>query len=96
MTCGWPPTIVLWQCLTLRGTLTMVLVSFYRSPAGKIKKSFKYFSFLSIHSQFFSRILAAWVGEITVGSYMFSLGEHLKVAKKAYRVLKREGFSNLQ
>ena len=60
------------------------------------KKSFKYFSFLSTHSQFFSRILAAWVGEITVGSYMFSLGEHLKVAKKAYRVLKREGFSNLQ
>ncbi|CAA0270680.1 unnamed protein product [Arabidopsis thaliana] len=39
---------------------------------------------------------AACMKEIAVGSFMFSLGELLKEAKKACRDLNRRGFSNIQ
>ncbi|CAL9233634.1 unnamed protein product, partial [Arabidopsis halleri] len=60
------------------------------------KKCFKYFSFLASHPQFMSIIKDAWSAETAVGSAMFTLGEHLKAAKKACRLLNRQGFSNLQ
>jgi len=72
------------------------MVILNNSPPLSKKKSFKYFSFLSTHPDFISSILAAWQKEIAVGSFMFSLGELLKEAKKACRGLNRRGFSNIQ
>ncbi|CAD5314643.1 unnamed protein product [Arabidopsis thaliana] len=72
------------------------MVILNNSPPPSKKKSFKYFSFLSRHPDFISSILAAWQKEKAVGSFMFSLGELLKEAKKACRDLNRRGFSNIQ
>ncbi|KAG7588741.1 Zinc finger CCHC-type superfamily [Arabidopsis suecica] len=60
------------------------------------KKSFKYFSFLASHQSFLSCLSAAWEEETLCGSMMFVLGEKLKKAKKACRLLNRQGFGNLQ
>lgn len=60
------------------------------------KKSFKYFSFLSTHPSFMTSISAAWEEQICIGSDMFSLGEHLKAAKRCCKTLNRQGFGNIQ
>jgi len=72
----------------------MVMMNSQPSPSKK--KSFKYFSFRSSHPEFLSSMLAAWESKIAVGSSMFSLGEHLKAAKKACMELNRKRFSNIQ
>ena len=66
------------------------------SNAERSKKCFRYFSFLSTHPSFISSLLSAWEEHILVGSAMFSLGEHLRAAKKCCRRLNRIGFSNIQ
>ncbi|KAG7588718.1 Reverse transcriptase zinc-binding domain [Arabidopsis suecica] len=60
------------------------------------KKTFRYFSFISTHPTFLSAMSAAWDSQILVGSAMFSLGEHLKAAKKCCKELNRQGFGNIQ
>nr|AAF63129.1 Similar to reverse transcriptase [Arabidopsis thaliana] len=60
------------------------------------KKCFRYFSFLSTHPTFLVSLTVAWEEQIPVGSHMFSLGEHLKAAKKCCKLLNRQGFGNIQ
>ncbi|XP_019085542.1 PREDICTED: uncharacterized protein LOC104749154 [Camelina sativa] len=60
------------------------------------KKPFKYFSFLSTHTQFQSRIKEAWQREVCAGSKLYTLGQRLKITRLACRRLNREGFGNIQ
>jgi mannosylglycoprotein endo-beta-mannosidase len=60
------------------------------------KKSFKYFSFLSSHPSYLAALSTAWEENTLVGSHMFSLRQHLKVAKLCCRTLNRLRFSNIQ
>ncbi|XP_013595187.1 PREDICTED: uncharacterized protein LOC106303476 [Brassica oleracea var. oleracea] len=60
------------------------------------RKSFKYFSFVSTHSEFLARLQASWSQSVGTGSKLFLLGQRLKLAKECCRSLNREGFGNIQ
>ncbi|XP_013589405.1 PREDICTED: uncharacterized protein LOC106297779 [Brassica oleracea var. oleracea] len=60
------------------------------------RKSFKYFSFVSTHSEFLPRFQASWSQSVGTGSKLFLLGQRLKLAKECCRSLNREGFGNIQ
>ncbi|XP_048620188.1 uncharacterized protein LOC125590606 [Brassica napus] len=60
------------------------------------RKSFKYFSFVSTHSEFLPRLQASWSQSVGTGSKLFLLGQRLKLAKECCRNLNREGFGNIQ
>lgn len=72
-----------------------ILISLEEStPRGK--KSFKYFSFISSHTEFSSQLRAAWKNQTTVGSQLFMLSQKLTRAKECCKSLNRQGFSNIQ
>lgn len=60
------------------------------------KKSFKYFSFVSTHSEFLPRLRAAWGESVGIGSKLFTLGQRLKKAKDCCKKINRDGFGNIQ
>ncbi|KAL0899287.1 hypothetical protein Bca101_083248 [Brassica carinata] len=54
------------------------------------KKSFKYFSFVSTHSDFMHNLRIAWGESVGVGSKLFTLGQRLKKAKECCKRLNRD------
>ncbi|CAL9233934.1 unnamed protein product [Arabidopsis halleri] len=60
------------------------------------RKSFKYFSFLSIHPKFKEAMLEAWSKDVCVGSKLFILGLRMKEVKLACKSLNMTGFGNIQ
>lgn len=60
------------------------------------KKTFKYFSFISSHSDFIPSLRSAWGESVGIGSKLFTLGQRLKKAKECCKRLNRERFSNIQ
>ncbi|KAJ4906982.1 Endonuclease/exonuclease/phosphatase protein [Raphanus sativus] len=60
------------------------------------RKSFKYFSFVSTHSNFLPSLRSAWGESVGTGSIFFTLGQRLKKAKECCKKINREGFGNIQ
>lgn len=64
------------------------LISFTpMSPSGK--KNFKYFSFVSTHSDFIPSLRSVWSESVGIGSKLFTLGQRLKKAKDCCKRLNR-------
>lgn len=71
------------------------LLTFSAVPSSG-KKSFKYFSFVSSHSDFLLNLWLAWGESVGVGSKLFTLGQRLKKAKECCKRLNRDKFGNIQ
>lgn len=62
----------------------------------KGKKSFKYFSFISIHCYYIPSLRLACGESLGIGSKLFTLAQRLKKAKECCKRLNREEFINIQ